>query len=219
MPFSFSFFLFPFSFFFFLRFSSPFFVVLRVPLPCSFSFVLSFRLVVFRLFLVSPSSLLLSHPCFPWWRILLFCYFVSALHPPCAPCELEVRVLSPCMLSSCVLDVDLSLFLLLFLPFFDFDLDSVCFILSFSCGHYAVSSISVSAATRLAYDMYILRSIYVSRYVRALISPFIFVCGIRLVSVIVLLSPVFICFSPEVIFHYRVIGACPVTTDCIAAMT
>ena len=35
----------------------------------------------------------------------------------------------------------------LFLPFFDFDLDIVCFILSFSCG-YSVSSFSVSAATR-----------------------------------------------------------------------
>ena len=31
----------------------------------------------------------------------------------------------------------------------------VCFILSFSGGYYAVSSVSVSAATRLAYDMYL----------------------------------------------------------------
>ena len=31
------------------------------------------------------------------------------------------------------------------IPFFDFDLDIVCFILSFSCGYYAVSSVSVSA--------------------------------------------------------------------------
>ena len=29
------------------------------------------------------------------------------------------------------------------------------FILSFPCGYYAVSSVSVSAATRLAYDMYL----------------------------------------------------------------
>ena len=29
----------------------------------------------------------------------------------------------------------------------------------------------------------------------------------------------FICFTPEVIFHSRVIGACPVTTDCIVAMS
>ena len=35
-------------------------------------------------------------------------------------------------------------------PFFDFDLDIICFILSFSCGYYAVSSVSVSAATRFS---------------------------------------------------------------------
>ena len=33
------------------------------------------------------------------------------------------------------------------------------------------------------------------------------------------LSAVFICFLPEVIFSSRVIGACPVTTDCIVAMS
>ena len=32
------------------------------------------------------------------------------------------------------------------------------------------------------------------------------------------LSFVFICVPPEVIFHSRVIGACPVTTDCVVAM-
>ena len=69
---------------------------------------------------------------------------------------------SPCVLSSfqkvlsCVLDVDLFSFFLLFLPFFGFDyVDIVCFILSFSCGFYAVSSVSVSAANRLAYDTYL----------------------------------------------------------------
>ena len=44
---------------------------------------------------------------------------------------------------------------LIFFPFFDFDLDIVYVTLSFSCGYYAVSSVSVSAATRLAYDMYL----------------------------------------------------------------
>ena len=29
----------------------------------------------------------------------------------------------------------------------------------------------------------------------------------------------FICFPPEVIFRSRVIGACPVTTDCIVTMS
>ena len=58
----------------------------------------------------------------------------------------------------------------------DIDLDIVCFILSFSCGYYAVSSVSVSAATRLqAYDM----------YVYTLISPFYsLVWGTRFVWVI-----------------------------------
>ena len=33
------------------------------------------------------------------------------------------------------------------------------------------------------------------------------------------LSSAIICFPPEVIFRSRVIGACPVTTDCIVAMS
>ena len=60
------------------------------PFLVPFPFVSSFRLVVFRLVLASPSSPLFLLPCFPWWRIMLFCYFVSALHPPHAPCEPEV---------------------------------------------------------------------------------------------------------------------------------
>ena len=66
-----------------------------------------------------------------------------------------MRIPLSCCLLSCVVDVVLFLFFLLFLPFFDFDLDIVCFILSFSCVYYAVSSVSVSAATRLAYIHYI----------------------------------------------------------------
>ena len=61
--------------------------------------------------------------------------------------------LARCLLSS-VLDVVLFLFFISSFPFFDFDLDIVCFILSFSCGYYAVSSVPVSVATRLAYDTY-----------------------------------------------------------------
>ena len=59
--------------------------------------------------------------------------------------------LASCLLS-CVLAVDL--FYLSSLPsfFFDFDVDIVCFVvLSFSSGFYAVSSVSVSAAPRLAF--------------------------------------------------------------------
>ena len=93
-------------------FPSPF-VILRVPFLVPLSIVLSFRLVVFRLILVSLSSLLLSLSCFPWWRILLFCYFVSALYLPRAPCEPGVCVFplrAVFFLLSCVADVDLSFF-------------------------------------------------------------------------------------------------------------
>ena len=62
-----------------------------------------------------------------------------------------MRIPVSCCFLSCVLDVDLFASFLLFLLFFDFDLDITCFILSFSCGYYAVSWVSVSTATRLAY--------------------------------------------------------------------
>ena len=84
-------------------------------------------------------------------------------------------ILLACCLLSCVLEVDFLFSLLL--PFFDFDLYVVFFILSFSCGFYAVSSVLVSAATRLAYDMYL------DTYVRW--SHLFFVWGIRFASVIV----------------------------------
>ena len=84
---------------------------------------------------------------------------------------------SPFLRSCCF--INFSCFSLPF-PFFDFDWDIVfvSFCL-FSCGYYAVSSVSVSAATRLAYVW------SVSWYVRTLISPFHFVWSIRFVSVIV----------------------------------
>ena len=82
----------------------------------------------------------------------------------------------------------LTYFLLFFscVPFFDFDLDIVCFVLSFSCGYYAVSSVLVSAATRLAY--------YIS--IRTLISPFLFlVWGVRFILVILCIILGFYLFS------------------------
>ena len=116
----------------------------------------------------------------------------------------------------CVLDVDIFFVFLLFLPFcdslyfFDFDLDIVCFNLSFSCAYYAVSSVSVSAATRLAYGTWF------DTYVRSF-QPFYF-CRRYMISLSRLLSCVFF-FPPEVIFRSRVvIGACPATTDCIVAI-
>ena len=81
----------------------------------------------------------------------------------------QAEVASPCVLSffilSRVADVELSLFFLLFLPFFDFDFPALVFMLSFSCGYYAVSSVSVSAATRLACS-YDIRYMYLDTYVR-----------------------------------------------------
>ena len=66
---------------------------------------------------------------------------------------MTVSVPLACCLLSCVLAVDFFYFFSFSSsPVFDFDLDIVCFILSFSCGYFAVSSVSVSAATRLAYD-------------------------------------------------------------------
>ena len=89
-----------------------------------------------------------------------------------------------------------------------------------------VVSVSVSAATRLAYDT----CMYLDRYVRTPISPFFFcleVCELSFSSQVcdlfqllcIILILFFICFPPEVIFRSRVTGACPVTTDCIVAMS
>ena len=121
-------FLFP----FFLRFSFPF---------CRSRFPLPFRLVVFRLFLVSPSCFFFRFPA------LLddgFWYFVSVLHPPRAACELaSLRIpLAVCCLLS-------FLALLIFIYFSLPSLFSISIWTSFvsSClvveVIYAVSSVSV----------------------------------------------------------------------------
>ena len=100
-----------------------------------------------------------------------------------------------CCFLSCVLNVDL--FYFSSLPFFDFDLDIVCFILSFSCGYYAVSSVSVSAATRLAYDMI---CILIRTYADL---PFLFLSEVYdLFQLLCVLSCGFICFPPEVILIF-----------------
>ena len=88
-----------------------------------FSLVLSFRLTVCRLFLLSSPSLFVSLPCFPWWRILLFCYLVSALHPhPRTPCEPEVCVFSLRAVFFLAFLMLTYFVFLLFLPFFN----SIC---------------------------------------------------------------------------------------------
>ena len=66
-----------------------------------------------------------------------------------------MRIPLACCLLSCVLAVDLFYFSSLPSLLSISILDIVCFILSFSCGYYAVSSVSVSAATRVAYDVYV----------------------------------------------------------------
>ena len=130
--------LFPFLFF------SSFFLS---PLPFS---VIPFLLVFVFSFRCFPLASCISPSSFSFrFSSLLgggFCNFVSVLHPPprcLRPCKSAYYT---CVLSPCVL----ALFYLL--PFFNIDLDVVCFILSFSCGYDAASSVSVSVATRLAYD-------------------------------------------------------------------
>ena len=123
-------------------------------------------------------SLVADYVCF------VFC--LGATPPPRAACEpASMRVPLACCLLSCVV-VDLFLFFLLFLPSFDFDLDIVCFMLSFSCGHYAVSSVPLSAASRLAHDMYLIRT---------LISPFYFCLRFTICFSYCVLSSVFFLFS------------------------
>ena len=91
-----------------------------------------------------------------WWRVVLLWLFASALTPPlrslrawkyaCSPCELfsslrcwcwHVYVFNP------------------FLPFFDFHFGHRLFHPVFSFGYCVVSSFSVPAATRWAYDMFL----------------------------------------------------------------
>ena len=130
----------------------------------------------------------------------ILCVFAQSPHvillfrlgatPPCAPCEPEVVFPLGAVFSLAFLMLTYFIFLLfLSFDFFDFDSDIVCFILS-SCGYYAVSSVSVSATTRLAYDM------YVFWYVRTLISPFYFCLRYtRLFQIWRVFSSVFFCFS------------------------
>ena len=78
------------------------------------------------------------------------------LHPPRASCEPEECAFTLAYsLLPCVLAIDLFYFSSLPSLFSISILDIVCFILSFSCGYYAVPSVSVVSVTRLAYDMYL----------------------------------------------------------------
>ena len=114
--------------------------------------------------------------------MLLFC--LGATPPPRSLRAWSMRILLACCLLSCVADVDLSLFifLLFFLPFFDFDchrlFHSVFFLwvlywlsllgLGFCCDSFSVRMIYTGTKYGLLVPW------YVSWYVRTLISPFYF---------------------------------------------
>ena len=84
-----------------------------------------------------------------------YSFILSRRYTPSALIAILKHAYSPCVLSSfpsCVADVDLSSFFCSLPSLFRFRFGQrLFFILSFPCGHYAVSSVSVSAATRLVY--------------------------------------------------------------------
>ena len=152
-------FLFPFfSFFVFFPFL---FVVLRVPFLVPFfvrfcPFVLPFSV----LFLYRLLRFYFRFPAFLGGGFCRSVILSRRYTPPALLASVKYAY-SPCVLSSvfflsCVADVDLSSFF--FFSSFPFSISiwtSFVFILYFSCGYYAVFPVSVSAATRLAYDMYV----------------------------------------------------------------
>ena len=124
----------------------------------------------------------------------------------------EVLWLLPVIYTTCVALTMMS-FYSIFFYFFYFELDIVCFIRSFSCWYYAVTSVSVSAATCSAYDMYFNTNVGWSHL-------FICVQGVRFVSVMVcFIFWLYFVLPPDVIFRSRFIGACLATTDCVVAMS
>ena len=180
----FPFFLFFFSsFFFFPFFRSP------CPIPCSF-------FVRFRPFVLPFSVWFLYRLlcfCFRFPAFLGggFCYSVISSRrytPPRAPCEPEVCVFPLRAVFFLYSVADTFIFFFSSCPFSISIWTSFVFILSFSCGYYAVSSVSVSAGTRLAY----VRVWYVwCILIRTYADLTFFFClryqvpGIRFVSVIV----------------------------------
>ena len=147
-----------------------------------------------------------------WWRSLFGLVRISVLHP--SRC-LRARNLRKsayslvCFISCFPACFFFSLFPFWFwfrfrFRFFDVEL-FFFFILSFSCGYYAVLSVSVATCT--AYRMYLIRT--------CADLTFIFVWGVRCGSAIMCIILCYIFIFSEVFFHSRVIGACPATTDCI----
>ena len=145
-----------------VRGSSPDFVLCTAVLHVPFSFVSSFRLVVFRLFLVSPSSLSFSLPCFPQGLVtdsVILLFRLGATPPPrapWAPCEPDVCVFPlACCLLPCVVDVDLFLFFFSSFPFSILIWPSLVFILSFILWVLCCLLGFGFCCDCLAYDMYV----------------------------------------------------------------
>ena len=190
-----------------------FFVVLRVPLQTLCSFSVRFVLSSCRfclLFLGSRSSLFFSLPCFPWWRILLFCYFVSALPSPRAPCEPEVFVF-PSRASS------LRRWCCLFFFFSSFPFSMLIWRSLVSSSIFLVTRISGFGFCRDSFSIRVIRIL-----IRTYVDLTFFSCRRHTICfsycVYDLLFLRNICFPPEVIFRSRVVRACPVATDCIVAI-
>ena len=86
--------------------------------------------------------------------LLSRCYSPPSLLASLQVCVFPLRAV---LLRSCCLFISPGIFNL-FLPFFDFDLDIVCFITgSFSSGYYAASSVSVSAVRLVSIICYVSR--------------------------------------------------------------
>ena len=159
-------------------------------------------------FPVLPSVLFFSLPCSPWWWILSFCLGAAPPRATCEPASLRIPLV--CCLLSCVLAF--YLFYFSSLPSLFSLLDVVCFVF-FSC----VGTIRV-LSPRFRCRLRLVKRMICIWYVRKLILPVLFLSEVYdLFQLMCALSSVIICVPPEVIFHSRVIGACPVTTDCIVA--
>ena len=140
-------------------------------MPFPFSFFLKTFFLSLSPFSVSPflfvSSFFVCFLCrllrfsshFPDLLAGGFCSFVSVLRtpPPALLASLQVCAFLLCAVFFLLLFIYFNF--LLFLPFFRFRFGRRLFHFVFSsCGCYAVSSVSVSVATRLAHDMYLIRA-------------------------------------------------------------
>ena len=155
--------------------------------------------------------------CFPWWRILLFCYFVLALHTPRSmrawstyKSAYSGRVLSYFFRFWCWL---ISIFFSSFFSTFSNSIWTLFHPVFLLCVPFCLLR-SVSASTRSACVWYVCILIRTYRWSHLFLlseANMVRVCfseGMHYLLLYVLLHP-------EVIFRSSVIGDCPVTTDCV----